>query len=397
MPGETFRRYVWPGPLFGELSDTATASGALTMRRKPHTSVEIDIGSLEGAVRAEIAVEYWGGHVGTSEQSFSINGGPWSALPQPEGTPGPPECYMRTVLGNPAVEIPLDSLRIGTNEVRFHAGPQICHDFQWGFFWIYAFTIRVYFEESPANARPTLSVDGTGEDSVRLAVALPPGRPGRAVSDVRSVDVIARYSGYDWKGNGRAIDWQYHLRYGDLLGSVARWSQNSAPSDRSDGEPLRLTCDLADVPDQQEPIEALAMIEWTDGSFCVSDPVRFDMPRSKRSLVLIAADKVPDAFGVRMGQGKTCLFRGVRDHGLVSARVLISTWSGAHADEVGLNGRMLCERIGVVHDVSHDVIPVPPGLLNPGTNTFYVFSRTEHHAAEVNWPGPGLLLEYRVE
>lgn len=383
QPGQVFRSFVWPGPLFGELSSTAEAPGAKTMRRKPHTPVEIQIDSLEGAVRAEIAVEFWGGHTGTSEQSFQVNNGPWIALPQPEGTPGPPECYMRTVLGNPAVEVPLETLQEGTNQVRFHAGPQICHSFRWGFFWIYAFTIRVFYESVPEA--PALAVeppDEAGKGVERAAISV----EGAEAS--RRVDVIARYRGFDWKGNGRFYDWHYFLRYGKMCGQAAT---GHAPANRV------FEWDMSMIPDQEHPIELMAIIEREDGTSVVSRATELELRRAGRKVVLIEPDKVPEAFAVRVGQGKTCLFRDVKDHGLVSATLLLSTWSAAHGDEIGINGRKIVDRVGVVHDVSHDRIGVPPGLLSPGTNSFYIFSRTEEHAAEVNWPGPGLLLEYRIE
>lgn len=380
QPGQVFRSYVWPGPLFGELSSTAEAPGSTGIRRKPHTPVEIEIPSLEGVVRAEIAVEYWGGHIGTSEQSFQLNDGAWIALPQPENTPGPPECYMRTVLGNPAVEVPLEQLREGVNQVRFHAGPQICHNFRWGFFWIYAFTIRVFYEALGEGDVPVLQVQQSADVPETAIVNV------RNVSDARRVEVIARYRGFDWKGNGRFTDWHYYLRYGRMFG-------HAGSGDGSES----VSWDMAMLPDQTEPITFMAIVGRGDGTFVVSNAAEHELERAGRSVVLIEPDKVPEAFGVRIGQGKTCLFREVRERGLASARLLLSTWSAAHGDEIGINGHEIADRVGVVHDLSHDEVLVPPSVLSSGTNTFYIFSRTEHHAAEVNWPGPGLLLEYRLE
>ena len=77
------------------------------------------------------------------------------------------------------------------------------------------------------------------------------------------------------------------------------------------------------------------------------------------------------------------------------ARLILSTWSADHAEEIGLNDKMLVERIGVVHNYSYDAIPVPVEIIKQGANTFHIFSSTEHHAAEVNWPGPVLIVEYR--
>ena len=74
--------------------------------------------------------------------------------------------------------------------------------------------------------------------------------------------------------------------------------------------------------------------------------------------------------------------------------ILASTWSAAHAESLGLNGQKLVDRVGKVHDWSIDWIEVPPSLLRAGDNVFHVYSGTEEHAAEINWPGPALYLEF---
>jgi hypothetical protein len=349
------------------------------MKRRPHTPETVVIDSLAGATRAEIAVEYWGGHIGTSEQSFQVNDGPWIALPQPEGTPEPPECYMRTVGGNPAVEVPLSALREGENKVRFHAGPQVCHDFRWGFFWVYSFTIRVYF--GMVEEPPTIRAEPVTEGD-RVRVTIEEGQ-GWTAGGRHRADILGHYFGYNWSGNGRFLDWHFFLRYGELRGHVGTLSDSGD-----------VIWDTRRVPDQPNPVAFMALVEREDGSRVVSRKVECDAARAGGHVKLYPADKVPEAFCVRMGQGKTCLFRDVELAGLVSARLLLSTWSAAHADEIGINGQMITERVGPVHDVSHDVLDVPREFLSEGTNTFYIFSRTEHHAAEINWPGPALLVEY---
>jgi hypothetical protein len=107
------------------------------------------------------------------------------------------------------------------------------------------------------------------------------------------------------------------------------------------------------------------------------------------------ATEVPEAFGVRVKKRMTCKIP-VPDspQGATRARLLLSTWSAAHADEIGWNDRKLVERVGVVHNYSFDTIPVPLDLLHQGDNQFYIYSATTEHAAEVNWPGPVLLVEF---
>lgn len=381
-PGDEFASYAWGGPHFGELSPTATAAGALTMRRKPHTPVEIDVPTLEGAIRADLSVEYWGGHIGTGEQSFSVNDGPWTALPQPEGTPEPPQVYYRTLLGNPSVEVPLTLLREGSNQIRFHAGSQIRYDFGWGFFWIYACTLRVYYRPTGESPRGEVSMttragdDGTAE--VRRVVYR------QDAGDEGEVSLIGTYLDYDWEGNGRLYDRHYHFRHARLRGAIGVGR----------GRDVAIDWDTTWVPDQTGPIDVLPLVTDADGRTRVGEVVPVVFDRTERSVRMILASDVPPNFGVRMGESMIVRFRDCPAGETVKrAVVALSTWSAAHADEIGLNGVRIVERVGEVHDVSHDLVAVPEGLLVKGTNIFYVFSRTEHHAAEMNWPGPALLVE----
>jgi hypothetical protein len=369
------------------------------MKRKPHTPLDLVIDDLEKADRAEILIEYWGGHLGTSEQSFSVNEGPWLALPQPEGMPGRPECYNRTLLGNPAVELPLQFLKEGRNSFRFHAGPQICHDFGWGFYWIYAFTVRIYYAADKTNAlRCRLEIGDTKSapaDGSSLEVI--DENPTFSLSyenedeaeEIERTDLVGLYYDYDWEGNGLYRDRHYQYRNGQLRMHIGS-------SDGSNGLEHRIQWNTEWLPDQLLPVHILPFCRRTDGFVHVGRELKCLFKRSRGSVVMHTADRVPEAFCVRVGQGKTCFFRDVGELSRIeAAAIALSTWSADHADEIGINGTKLVDRIGLVHDYSYDLIQTPVSAVQEGANIFYIFSRTEHHAAEINWPGPALLLRYR--
>jgi len=130
---------------------------------------------LDGAIRAEMCVSYWGGHIGTADQKFKINGNDWFNVPQPVNTPTPPQCYYRDVVGGRGVEIPLSQLKNGKNIFQFTCGKQIKYGFDWGFYWVYSFTVRIYYSESKPHP--------TGE------ILLP--RPNTAISDSQPISVKA--------------------------------------------------------------------------------------------------------------------------------------------------------------------------------------------------------------
>jgi hypothetical protein len=119
------------------------------------------------------------------------------------------------------------------------------------------------------------------------------------------------------------------------------------------------------------------------------------LARPDRRVTMYRPRDVPENFGVRVGALKSCGIDVTDDPSpATAARLFLSTWSAAHAEAIGLNGVKLVDRVGLVHNYSFNPIPVPVELLVKGTNAFYLFSSTEEHAAEVNWPGPVLLVEF---
>src|SRR5688572_12632327 len=55
--------------------------------------VMLNIEDLKDASSAEVALNFWGGHIGTSDQTFKVNGSRKFEFPQPK-TPGSPYCYF---------------------------------------------------------------------------------------------------------------------------------------------------------------------------------------------------------------------------------------------------------------------------------------------------------------
>lgn len=383
VPGDCFREYTY-AYRFGEIDPDSTRPGKQTddMRAGARRERALEIPSLGRATRAEVSVSYWGGHIGTSGQKFRINGGEWIEIPQPKSAPTPPQCYYRTILGRATVEVPLEQLKAGRNLFQFTAGPQICYSFNWGFFWVYEFTVRLYYDP-PAEVpgRMASPADGAvvGENPRVSAEAY------RSATPIAQVDFVGEYEDFNWEGDGVYRQWHYVVQRGQLrrhIGTAA-----TAPYD--------VTWNTTWVPDQDQPVRIAARITDADGLIYMTEPVSVAFKRRGRSVRLWKASDVPKAFGVRVGNRKECPIVIEGDVSSVrAARLVLSTWSAAHAEEIGLNGQKLVDRVGLVHNYSFDSIPVPKGLLRTGPNIFHVFSNTKEHAAEINWPGPALLVEY---
>lgn len=348
-------------------------------------SLDID---LENAIKAEMSVEYWGGHIGTSEQKFRVNGNDWIYIPQPHNTPGRPECYHRTILGNESVPIPLNQLRNGYNEFQFTAGPQICHSFDFGFYWIYAFTVRIYYEASTSHPEGKVISPSPGtqiSDNAEIKAIVT-----NSSIPIKQVDFIGYFEDFDWDGNGIYRQWHYQTRYGRMTHIIGT----------STSSPYSVTWHNAWVPDQEKPVKIMARIMDKSG-ICFMTSVVDDLTlvRKGYSVKMYKPYDVPENFSVRIGRRKSCKIKITDELSKTkAARLVVSTWSGKTDDgalhEIGINGKRISDNFGIFHDYSFDVLHVPLDYLKKGVNEVYIHSEFEHHMMEVNWPGPVLLIKY---
>lgn len=354
------------------------------MPRQVPRTLKVD---LKDAIRAEMSFAYWGGHVGTSDQRVLINDALWVDLPQPVGTPGNPQCYYRTLWGNNAVPVPIEAFNDGENVFRFSAGPQICHDFDWGMYWIYGFTVRIYYSDTVSHPSGTIRAEPTRDGALKIEANVSPG-----TSKIARVDFIGDYDDFDWDGDGIWKEWQYQLRYGKLeqhLGSRTR-------------VPWKLTWSDKWIPEQDGPIRIRAIITDESGLSFLTEPITIDMPKDDKRVVKAYRSKdIPEKFGVRNDHLKFCTFQLPDDLSQVkAARLVISSWS-ADSDSredpamLYMNKTCIAKNIGVHHEYSLDTLKIPVSTLKPGENRLYMYSNYIGHALEINWPGPQLLLEFK--
>jgi hypothetical protein len=361
-------------------------SWAINKPRHVPRLVKLD---LEKALSAELSVEYWGGHIGTSQQQFQINGHGWQDIPQPVGTPTEPQRFYRTLLGNNRVPISLDHLNAGENIVQFGAGKQIAYSFDFGLYWIYDFTIRVnYTAERPHPTGSVGTVDGsqTFEENIQLEVKNPHSPNG----SIARVDFIGEYEDFDWDGDGVWREYQFTTHHGKLRNHLG--TANSAP--------WQVNFDATWLPNQSAPIQVRAIITDEHGVSSMTPPVELLQRRTKRLVTMVKPSVVAERCSARDGkESPACQidFSGDRSK-LRSAKLLLSSWSGNVDDdsqhELRWNGAKLAERFGVFHNYDFDYLDIPVDLIKDGPNQVTVFSTYLGHGFEINWPGPVLILEY---
>ena len=390
QPGDIFREYTFRERHIYEIdpgSNCIPGSDGLKLTRPPQTPEFLEVDDLDDAIRAEMVIEYWGGHIGTTGQAFRINDGVWISVPQPEGMSTEPEAYYRTVLGAVA-PVPLEQIRKGLNKVQFKAGSQLQRlNFCFGFYWVYSFTLIIYYNSIKAHPEGFIKEPSKELSAERTIGDLPffEAEITCATKPVSRVDFIGHYEDFDWKGTGRYLDWHYRYRYGDLAAHIGTTTK----------KPYIVRWNNFWVPDQDGPVRVAARITDCSGISFMTHEISVLLKREERTVIMYKAWKVPENFGSRIGQRKSCKINVSEDPESARAACLIfSNWSAAHGEEITFNGTVIADRVGVVHDVSCDSIPIPLRLILKGTNEFSIFSTTDEHAAEVNWPGPVLLMEY---
>lgn len=359
----------------------------------------IEIDDLDKAIGADYIAQYWGGHIGTSDQKFKLNGNDFIQLPQIKNTPTEPQCYHRNILGA-MVSIPLDHLKEGTNIIQFSLGPQTCYSFNWAWFWLYAATIRVYYDESKPHPTGCVTVPASGgtigDNQIFEAEVTSPN------DQVILVHFIGYYDDFDWKGTGEFRQWHYqYYDKGELKHNLAHTRSQDAYTLAQKGRaPFKATLKNKMIPDQTQPMKIKAIITDNTGMNYVTDVVdNVTLDRKNRSVKMYASKDVPEKFGVRAGKRMTCTISIDNDLSYAkSATLLVSTWSAATDDgsrhEIGINDVKLSDNFGEFHADSYDYIHIPLRLLKQGTNEIYIYSEFRGHALEVNWLGPVILIEY---
>jgi hypothetical protein len=383
-PGEIYRDYTYDKGRFGVCGENVSYQTDICAQNNPPVVKRLNTDDLKSAVRAEVYVSIWGGHPGTSEQRFRVNGKEWKTIPQPGNTPETVWCYYRTLFATLPAEIPLSWLSPGSNKFEFTGSRQICNDFGWPFFWVYSFTVRIYYKsgkQHPTGKITSPQSGGTiGNNATLTATA------GSANSTIKQVDFIGYYTDFDWEGDGTFLDWHYQYMDGVLTRHIGSATES----------PYTVPWDTSWLPDQSQPVRIIARIVDENNMCYITDAVNVSLSRT-HSVKIFSSNDVPENFSVRTGQRKGCHFNIDSLDSAVSARLILHSWSAMHPGEtndMGINDVQVSDCFGAEHNYSFDTFDLPLNILKTGSNTFYIHSDTHEHAAEVLWPGPAVVVYY---
>ncbi|MCK4515632.1 MAG: hypothetical protein KAU31_10265, partial [Spirochaetaceae bacterium] len=183
----------------------------------------------------------------------------------------------------------MDLLAPGDNEFRFTCGPQLKYSFDWGFYWVYSFTVRVYLDLTPPDDRVMID-QGAEIFSDFPRVHLQSTDP----AEIEQVDFIANYRGFDVSGLGRWDGWQYQFK-----DATPRFHVGSTKD-----KPLEIRWDTTWVPDQERPVGITARVRRRGGLITEAAPAIATLHRDRRRVEIHVPNSIPENFGVRVGRRK---------------------------------------------------------------------------------------------
>ena len=353
----------------------------------PNPVLGVNISDLDGAIRAEVLIDRWGGHPGTSGKKVRFNGREWLSLPKLATTPegDEPDCYMYQ--DNPIIEVPLEHLQEGPNTFEGTCGDQVCFSFNWGQWGWYGIILRIYYHEAKHHPSGRIVYPEEGGilgdfPSVKVAALVQTG--------ISRVDFIGYYKGFDVDGDGVFTQWQRYYRGTSLTNHVG-----SALA-----EPWEVTWNTRWVPDQQQgEIKLIARIRDNTGIWFVTGAVEdLSLVRDTVSIKMYKPLSVPQKFWVRDNREMSCELSIPESEPLdqaTEAAMHLRTWNGLE-DNFVINGSFSSPIEGNDHFFKYSIRAIPPVSLTNGVNKISFSSPTKHHGTELLWPGPVIMVRYKV-
>jgi len=353
----------------------------------PNEVHSFNIDDYANVERAEIVIDVWGGHVGTTGKKIKFNNNSWITIPELNTTPGSGQCYAQQL--NYTISIPVSHLKTGNNTIQGTSGGQTCYNFNWGQWGWYGAAIRVYYSTNKGHTTGQITSPSTGSTiSDNPTIQINPG------GNVSKIDVLAKYEGYDTDGDGYFYEWggDYHR---------TSWSDDISLNNHVGtitSSPYQITWDTEWVPDQNPgAVSILAIIQNSNGyKYVTNEAKNLTLQRNNHSVRLYKPQNVPERFWVRAGQVRSSKVNIPTLSNATEANVFVRTWNGRerHASYyTKVNGYNL-PSYGLDHFYSLDMLNVPVSALNSGNNTITFQSSTTHHGIEILWPGPAVIVKY---
>lgn len=338
---------------------------------------------------AELYLEMWGGHPGTSNKRFLPNGKQIYSVPEVGAAAG------NCTYSYPAIPLKVHHLVTGVNAFQFACDRG---DSFWGHFIMDNAAVRCFLKpDHPDLARAHLKgfsanakLSNPGsvlQDITEISISY----PLEFQKSILSVDYFGRYLGFDDNGDGRENDWHgftQKKQYRNDIGSASK-------------PPFAVKWNTFMIPSQPEPMAIRAAVHLKGGIHYITDTLdnlTFSPNRSRVEMYKCSSMPVP--FWSRNSHDKKAVIELPKDiSSLQRAWLMIKIWDGGEGkvkEPFKINGHpySITSR-RAVHDVVFTIAEVKPAHLRPGKNQITLLSDTEHHGIEVLLPGPVLIARYK--
>ncbi len=301
QPGDVYREFSLHNG--GNVDWRVTDPQATPERARnflPNPQLKLHVGDLTGAIRAEALLDRWGGHTRTTAKQVRFNGNAWINVPEIASMPAGQRAEKFFSQDNPIVPVPLADLRTGENTVQGTCST--IEDYNWGQWGLYSLVLRVYYDPAlqPVPAGRIVSPESGAELSDHPTIRVQADGPVA----VDRVDVIAWYDGIDEDGDGLFLDW-HEASFQPERGEAAALAGHVGTATQP---PFEVRWDTTWVPDQDPgSLRLVARLRSQDGLWSVTPIVDgLSLVREMESVRVFRADRLPERFGVRVGETKSC-------------------------------------------------------------------------------------------
>ena len=339
--------------------------------------------------RAELHLDMWGGHPGTTNKRFVPNG---------------KEVYdileVGTETGNCTYNYPVIDLKVGHLVSGINALQFTCDRGSsfWGHFIIDSAVIRCFLKgDHPDLLKADLEeftakvVLGNTEKILDETTTVSISYPERFEKSMISVDYFGHYLGFDDTGNGVENDWHgftHKDRYRNHIGSTSE-------------PPFFVRWDTSMIPSQSRPVAIRACVHLAGGFHYITKTLsNLSFPSGRMKVEMYRCSIMPVPFWSRASQESKAQIDLPADiSSLARALLMIKVWDGGEGsvrEPFKINGHPYSVTSGkAIHDVVLTIAEVDPEHLRAGKNEITLLSDSEHHGIEVLLPGPVIIARYR--
>lgn len=365
---------------------------SLIYDQEPFTISQEDLN--DDVEKIEVIIDRWGGHKGTKDEKFRINGNSWYNIPDVPTLPST-ETHDYYHHDNPRIVINKSDLTTGSNTIEGTTGHTSPSGWgQWG--WT-SVLVRIYYKDNTREvAKGSVVIPSSFGENPEVKVSF---ESGTSISPTK-VDYIGYYEGVDEDGDGYTSDWHEgyfspkQIQTGKSFEISNHIGTSNGPGD------FALNWDTRYVPDQASGvIKVFARIKSSNGLTYITQPkTNLSLNRIGASVKIFHAQNVPPRFGSRKNNivdvVRVRIPAGFDITSITDSAMFWRTWNGKEYDW-GYNN-YTTKFNAVNHGFHQSYYNVPKTALIAGNGAtdgkVWIKADTEDHAAEVMWPGPALII-----